>query len=132
MDNAGTYRDTYPTGHPTLEGRVIFTNSDPGRPDAAFIKLNDPIGRLTDDPVAVAAGYVVRTRADADTYEARANNTTVPRRRDRERRAVGEHATTRCPVGRRPVRHAVLRADPRRHAGALQPDQRAVVVHVVR
>jgi hypothetical protein len=78
MDNAGSYRTTYRTGHPNLEGRMIFTNSDVGQPDAAFIKLNDPIGDATRIQAAVAAGYVVRTRADGDTVEARANNT-VPR-----------------------------------------------------
>jgi Phosphoinositide phospholipase C, Ca2+-dependent len=78
MDNAGSYRDTYTAGHPTLEGREIFTNSDTGRPDLAFIKLNDPVGDATRIHDSVAAGLVTRTRADADTYEARANNT-VPR-----------------------------------------------------
>jgi Phosphoinositide phospholipase C, Ca2+-dependent len=75
MDNAGSYRDTYTAGHPALEHRMIFTNSDIGRPDAAFIKLNDPIGDATRIHDAVAGGYVTRTRADADTFEARANNT---------------------------------------------------------
>jgi hypothetical protein len=78
MDNGGGYRDTYTAGHPSLEGRMIFTNSDVGRPDAAFIKLNDPVGDAARIRAAVAAGYVVRTRADSDTFEARANNT-VPR-----------------------------------------------------
>ena len=50
MDNGGGYRDTYTAGRPTLEGRMIFTNSDVGRPDAAFIKLNNPIGDATADP----------------------------------------------------------------------------------
>jgi hypothetical protein len=75
MDNAGSYRDTYTTGHPNLENRMIFTNSDFGRADAAFIKLNNPIGDATRIHDAVAAGYVVRTRADGDTVEARANDT---------------------------------------------------------
>ena len=30
----------YTAGHPNLEGRVLFTNADPGRPDAAFIEEN--------------------------------------------------------------------------------------------
>ena len=57
---------------------MLFTNSDVGRPDAAFIKLNNPVGDAQKIHDAVAAGYVVRTRADADTHEARDNNT-VPR-----------------------------------------------------
>ena len=76
MDNGGRYRDQYLAGHPALEDRVLFTNSSPGQPDAAFVKLNDPIGSQQQIHDAVAAGYVVRTRADSDTFEARANNTT--------------------------------------------------------
>jgi hypothetical protein len=76
MDNGGAIRDRYAAGRPSLEGRMIFTNSAVGRPDAAFIKLNDPIGDAARIHDAVAAGYVVRTRADGDTFEARANDTT--------------------------------------------------------
>lgn len=78
MDNAGPLRDIYTAGRPSLQGRMIFTNSEIGRPDAAFIKLNNPVGDQQSIHDAIAAGYVVRTRADADTHEARANNT-VPR-----------------------------------------------------
>jgi hypothetical protein len=72
MDNGEPYRSSYLAGHPSLRGRLAFTNSVPGQPDAAFIKINDPTGAgsgLIRD--AVRRGYVVRTRADADTREAR-------------------------------------------------------------
>jgi hypothetical protein len=76
MDNDGTYRTSYLAGHPVLEGRVLFTNSTPGQPDAGFIKENDPTGanqaRIQDE---VRAGYLVRTRADADTQQARNGDT---------------------------------------------------------
>jgi hypothetical protein len=74
MDNEGSYRDSYTAGHPSLEGRVLFTNSDPGRPDAAFLKRNDPTDPAI--PGLVKKGYVVRTRSDADTVQARTNDTT--------------------------------------------------------
>ncbi len=77
MDNGGSYRDLYRVGHPVLEGRVIFTNSTVGAPDGAFVKLNSPIPDQAAIQAAVTAGYLVRTRADGDTVEARANNTTV-------------------------------------------------------
>jgi hypothetical protein len=77
MDNSGTFRDWYRAGHDALQGRVIFTNADPGDADAAFIKRNDPKGSLADIQSLVAQGYVVRTRADADTVEARANDTSA-------------------------------------------------------
>lgn len=52
-------------GHESLEGRVIFTNSEPGSADAAFIKSNDPSGEnLAKIQALVRKGYLVRTRAD--------------------------------------------------------------------
>jgi Phosphoinositide phospholipase C, Ca2+-dependent len=77
MDNGGQYRSDYLAGHPALAGRVIFTNADPGAPDAAFIKRNDPKGSFADIQSLIGQGYVVRTRADADTVEARVNDTTA-------------------------------------------------------
>lgn len=59
----------------SLEGRVFFINTDEQSPAAAYLTLNDPIrdhDRIARD---VAAGYIVRTRADADTVEARADDT---------------------------------------------------------
>jgi len=77
MDNSGTFRDWYrANGHDVLQGRVIFTNADPGASDAAFIKTNDPKGQFADIQSLVAQGYITRTRADADTVEARANDVT--------------------------------------------------------
>jgi hypothetical protein len=73
MDNGGAKRDLYRAGHPALEGRMLFTNSVPGDPDAAFVKMNNPFD--PDIPDVVAAGYIVRTRADADTVEARTGDT---------------------------------------------------------
>jgi hypothetical protein len=64
----------YLQGHPSLEGRVIFTNAEPGQPDCAFTEENEGtqevIGAL------VRKGYLVRTRTDSDTKEARTNDTT--------------------------------------------------------
>jgi hypothetical protein len=77
MDNAGQFRTDYLAGHPNLEGRVLFTNANPGQPDAAFVKRNDPLGANTaviQD--LVRRGYLVRTRADADTVQARTGDTT--------------------------------------------------------
>ena len=65
----------YLEGHPSLRGRVIFTNSDPGQPDAAFLERND--GPALDIVQLVRQGYLVRTRTDSDTKEARIDDTTV-------------------------------------------------------
>lgn len=77
MDNGGTLRSWYRTGRPGLAGRVLFTNANPGDDDAAFVKRNDAKASLADIQSLVAQGYVIRTRADADTWEARANDTTT-------------------------------------------------------
>jgi hypothetical protein len=77
LDNGGHYRDDYLAGHPSLAGRVLFTSAGPGNADAAFIKLNDAKGDMAEIAARVAEGYVVRTRADADTEEARDGDTTT-------------------------------------------------------
>ena len=66
LDNEpGAIRDAYTAGRPSLEGRVIFTNSRAGWADAAFIKRNDPLGVNTAQiQELVRQGYLVRTRSD--------------------------------------------------------------------
>jgi hypothetical protein len=76
LDNGGDVLDLYVEGHRALEGRVLFTSSPIGSPEAAYLKLNDPIGDGEAIREAVADGYVVRTRADADTAQARTGATT--------------------------------------------------------
>jgi hypothetical protein len=76
LDNGGL-RDLYRAGRPSLEGRVLFTPSSPGEDDAAFAKLNDPIGDAAAIKAALQANMMVRTRADADTAQARTNDTTM-------------------------------------------------------
>ena len=98
LDNESR-RDLYLQGHPNLEGRVLFTPSTPGQPDAAFLKDNDPVGPdgLEWQRIQgyVAAGYVVRTRADADTLQARANDTTM---RDAAIRSGAQWVSTDYPT----------------------------------
>jgi hypothetical protein len=78
MDNGGRYRTDYLTGHPSLAGRMLFTNAEPGNPDAAFVKRNDPLGvNLAQIQDLVRRGYLVRTRADADTAQARTGDTAM-------------------------------------------------------
>ncbi|HEX6470797.1 MAG TPA: phosphatidylinositol-specific phospholipase C1-like protein [Streptosporangiaceae bacterium] len=77
MDNSGAYRDRYIEGNPSLRGRILFTNSSPGQPDAAFVERNDAVGSAADIRSLVERGYVVRTRADADTVQARTGDTTA-------------------------------------------------------
>ena len=55
----------------SLEGRVFFVNTDETSPAAAYLTLNDPVADQARIQAAVRAGFIVRTRADADTVEAR-------------------------------------------------------------
>jgi hypothetical protein len=64
----------YAEGHPSLRGRIIFTNAIPGAPDAAFIEEND--GSKAEIDALVNQGYLVRTRTDEGTEQARTNDTT--------------------------------------------------------
>jgi hypothetical protein len=54
----GAKRDAYRGSEPSLRGRVMFTTSSPGQPDAAVIKLDDPKvdGNRIRDPCARATG----------------------------------------------------------------------------
>jgi hypothetical protein len=75
LDNAGK-RDLYVDGDPSLAGRLIFPDSTPGEPDAAFVKVNDPLSDPTRIADLVADGYIVRTRADAGLVQGRTGDTT--------------------------------------------------------
>ena len=55
----------------SLEGRVFFINTDEASPAAAYLTLNDPLAEGERIRRAVAAGFIVRTRADSGTLEAR-------------------------------------------------------------
>jgi hypothetical protein len=96
MDNGEPYRSRYLIGHAALRERILFTNSVPGQPDAAFVKENDPTGanleRIREE---VRRGYVVRTRADVDTRQARADD---PRQRRRALASGAQWVSTDYPA----------------------------------
>jgi hypothetical protein len=64
----------YLAGHPSLHNRVMFTNSDPGQPAAAFIERDKGTPEVIDPLVKM--GYLVRTRSDFNTEAGRDNDTT--------------------------------------------------------
>jgi hypothetical protein len=72
LDEGGAKRDIYYDG---WQQRPMFTNAPEGHPAAAIMILNDPVGQFDEIQRLVKAGYMVRTRADADTLEARENDT---------------------------------------------------------
>lgn len=83
--------DVYRTDAPALEGRLFFTSAEIGEPDGAFTVLNDPIAEQVQIAEALAAGYLVRTRADADTVEARSGDTS---RRDAALASGAQYVST--------------------------------------
>lgn len=95
LDNGGGVRSLYRADRPALEGRAMFTSASPGDADAAFLKLNDAVGDEAAIRSGVAAGYIVRTRADADTLEARSGSTT---RRDVALASGAQYVSTDYPV----------------------------------
>ena len=74
IDPDGNSGNVYKSGHPSLQGRAMFVYSDAGQDEAAFVKMNDPVGSFTQIQQAVKQGYIVRTMSDDATIEARAGD----------------------------------------------------------
>ena len=72
LDEGGSKRDMYYEG---WQQRPMFTNAPEGHPAAAIMIINDPVDQLEEIQRLVKAGYMIRTRADTDTREARDNDT---------------------------------------------------------
>ena len=94
LDNAGAVRDRYLDGHPALERRLIFVSVPPSNPAAAWMKRNDPIKEFAEIQGLVRSGFLVRTRADSDTQEARTND---PRKRDQALASGAQFVSTDYP-----------------------------------
>lgn len=69
----------YMQGRPALEGRAAFVQGVPGMAHTAFVLVDNALIRPDRIPELVRQGYLVRSRADIDTYEARRGD---PGRRD--------------------------------------------------
>jgi hypothetical protein len=76
LDDKGAKRDAYRAQVPDLADRSIFVDVPTADPDAAITIVNDPLGDGDRIRELVADGFVVRTRADADTVQARTGDTT--------------------------------------------------------
>ena len=97
LDNEGPIRDRYLDGHPILQGRAMFATVAPDHPAAAWIKLNDPVADFDRIQTLVKLGFLVRTRSDANTIEARAND---PSMRDRALASGAQFVSTDYPEPR--------------------------------
>lgn len=65
----------YAEGHPSLQGRVAFMTTTPEAPEAAYFTMNEPLKDQALIQERVKQGFLIRTRADADTREAREGTT---------------------------------------------------------
>lgn len=68
--------ENYLINHNSLQGRVMFVYSEPGRPEAAFVKRNNSTRDKENIKELVKKGYIIRTRSDSETWEARNNDYT--------------------------------------------------------
>lgn len=76
LDEGGSKLNLYLQQFPALKGAVLFVNKAEGNVEAAFRIVNDPIADFEKIKKLVALGYMVRTRADSDTEEARTDDYT--------------------------------------------------------
>jgi hypothetical protein len=76
IDGVNEFQIAYTHNRTSLDGRLIFAASSPSDPFAATVVLNDPIGDADAIAAALAANMLVRTRADSDSVEALAGDTT--------------------------------------------------------
>jgi len=65
----------YTDNHPSLKGRMAFMQGNPGMPHTAFVMVDNHLKEPDMIPGLVKQGYLVRSRADIDSYEARGNDT---------------------------------------------------------
>jgi len=77
FDNRTEIRAAYTHGLQDLSGRLVFVDSDPGDPFAALTIQNDPVVNAVQIEAALGAPMLVRTRADSDGDQARADDRTL-------------------------------------------------------
>ena len=81
----------YRHGRKSLEGRVFFVNAPGDSPVAAYLTMNEAQTDSVAIANAVKLGFLVRTRADADTVEARKNDA---KRRDKAFASGAQYVST--------------------------------------
>lgn len=97
LDNEDRIRDRYLAGRESLRGRWMFTSVPEDHPAAAWFKINDAVRDFDRIQRLVKAGFLVRTRADTGSSEARRNDTA---RRDRALASGAQFVSTDYPEPR--------------------------------
>lgn len=76
LDSNPRIAELYRQDHPSLKGRIMFGLYDAAAPEAAVFNIQDPKAEGARIKDLVAQGFLVRTRSDADTREAREHDLT--------------------------------------------------------
>lgn len=71
LDDSADKKQSYIKGHPSLTGRAMFVDAPEDWPEAAIRIVNDPLAQGGYIGELVRQGFIVRTRSDANTTEAR-------------------------------------------------------------
>ena len=77
LDDNGAKRDMYRSLRPDVDDRLVFVDAAPPDDDAAYVVMNDPVADAAEIADLVKQGFLVRTRADVDTVQARSGDTTL-------------------------------------------------------
>lgn len=100
MDNEGRIGELYRKDRPSLKGRAMFALCPEEDDAAVMFKHNDPQAEFKIIQRHVKAGFMVRTRADADMVESRKNDGT---RRDRAFASGAQFISTDFPEARKDI-----------------------------
>lgn len=96
LDNTGAVRTNYLAPDPLLKGRLLFPSAPSSdHPSAGWFKLNNPVADFAKIKALSAQGFLIRTRADAGTTEARQNN---PTRKNKALASGAQFISTDFPV----------------------------------
>jgi len=74
MLDSGEHRDRYVKPDPSLKGRLLFAEGKADDPWGVVAKIDGPVSGKDAIIAAVKAGRMIRTRADTDSKEAKAND----------------------------------------------------------
>ncbi len=74
LDAGEVKRTNYLKSHEGETVRVMFVTAPEGDPEAAFMIINNPVSNKVRISELVKSGYIIRTRSDANTVEARNND----------------------------------------------------------
>jgi len=76
LDNTGRHLTDYLSRSPILAGRALFVSAEPGHPASGFLKMNNVIADADAISSFAEQGYLIRTRSDVPSHEARTGDTT--------------------------------------------------------